>query len=264
MAKGSQDSECGFTLRRLASAAASDRERPELRGAGMLILAVDTTTPGGSVALLEDERVLGEVGLESPGTHSARLFRSIDFLAGALGRDIRAVDGYAVAAGPGSFTGIRIGLGAVKALAFASGRPIAPVSSLRALAEKLACGGTAARLVAPLLDAKKGEIYAGLFEAREGGLAEVLPQGAWAPEAFFARLPAEGLIAFGGSGLAAYGSALVERIGARALFPPRSPFIAAEVGRLGAGALRAGRGVSAAALEPLYFRRSQAEETCPS
>jgi tRNA threonylcarbamoyl adenosine modification protein YeaZ len=88
----------------------------------VLLLAVDTTTPGGSVALLEGEALLGEVGLESGATHSARLFRSVDFLLGALGREIGAVEAFAVAVGPGSFTGLRIGVAAVKSLAFASGR----------------------------------------------------------------------------------------------------------------------------------------------
>jgi len=231
------------------------------QAAAVLILAVDTTTPGGSVALLENGALLGEVNVESAATHSARLFRSIDFLAGAVGRDIRVVDGYAVAAGPGSFTGIRIGLGAVKSLAFASGRPVAPVSTLLALAEKLAADG-AAPLVCPLLDAKKGEIYAALFEARPDGLVEVLPQGAYDPGAFFARLPAGAAIAFAGSGLAAYGGELEARVGSLARFPRRSSFIAAEVGRLGAALLAAGRGLDAASLEPLYFRRSQAEEAC--
>jgi tRNA threonylcarbamoyladenosine biosynthesis protein TsaB len=228
----------------------------------MLILAVDTTTPGGSVALLEDETLLGEANVESPATHSARLFRSIDFLLGALGKDIKDVEAFAVAAGPGSFTGIRIGVGAVKSLAFASGKPVAPVSTLLALASKLAAEG--APLVCPLLDAKKEEIYAGLFEAGERGLVELIHQGAYDPEAFFARLPAQGLIAFAGSGLAAYKAKLLPHVGARARFPERSPFIAAEIGRIGVGLIRAGKGIDAAALEPLYFRRSQAEETCRS
>jgi tRNA threonylcarbamoyladenosine biosynthesis protein TsaB len=227
----------------------------------VLILAVDTTTPSGSVAFLEDGALLGEANVESPGTHSARLFRSIDFLAGALGRGVRDVDAFAVAAGPGSFTGIRIGIGTVKSLAFASGKPVAAVSTLQALAAKLADGGEG--LVAPLLDAKKDEIYAALFEARAGGLAEIVPQGAYDPDAFFARLPAGGGIAFAGSGLAACKDRLLSLVGDRARFPGRSPFIAAEVGRLGAGLLRAGQGVDAASLEPLYFRRSQAEEKCP-
>jgi tRNA threonylcarbamoyladenosine biosynthesis protein TsaB len=237
----------------------------------VLLLAVDTTTPSGSVALLEDEALLGEVGLDSGATHSARLFRSVDFLLGALGREIGAVDAFAVAAGPGSFTGLRIGIAAVKSLAFAGGKPVAPVSSLLALAAKLVGDSRADRvdpvaveergpLVCPLLDAKKDEIYAALFEAALGGLTEVLPQGAYDPDAFFSRLPAGRVIAFAGSGLAPYQDRLLARVGANARFPARTPFIAAEVARLGAAAIRSGRGVAAADLEPLYYRRSQAEE----
>jgi len=228
----------------------------------MLILAVDTTTPSGSVALLEDEKLLGEANIESAATHSARLLRAVDFLIGAHGRDVRDIDAFAVAAGPGSFTGIRIGLGAVKALAFASGRPVAPVSTLLALATKLSSDG--ARLVAPLLDAKKGEIYAALFEAGRSGLAELIPQGAYGPDAFFARLPARRVIAFAGSGLAMYRAKLLPYVRNKARFPQRSAFIAAEVGRIGRGAILQGKGVGAAELEPIYFRRSQAEETCRS
>jgi len=226
----------------------------------MIVLAVDTTTPSGSVALLEDGVLLGEVNLESPGTHSARLLRSVDFLLGVHGRDVKDVDAFAVAAGPGSFTGIRIGVGAVQSLAFASGKPVAPVSTLLALASKLAADG--ARLVCPLLDAKKDELYAALFEAGPSGLVEVIPQGAYAPDAFFARLPVRRVVSFAGSGLAVYREKLRPYVRDKARFPRRSPFIAAEVGRIGCAMVREGKGVAAAALEPLYFRRSQAEEKC--
>ena len=226
----------------------------------MLILAVDTTTPSGSVALLEDDALLGEANVESAATHSARLLRSVDFLLAAHGRDVKDLDAFAVAAGPGSFTGIRIGVGAVKSLSFASGKPVAPVSTLLALAVKLAADGP--RLVCPLLDAKKEEIYAGLFEARQAGLAELIPQGAYGPDAFFARLPARRVIAFAGSGLNAYRAKLLPYVRDKARFPRRSSFLAAEVGRIGWEILREGKGVAAAALEPLYFRRSQAEEKC--
>ena len=226
----------------------------------MLILAVDTTTPSGSVALLEDDVLLGEANVESAATHSARLLRSVDFLLGAHGRDVKDIDAFAVAAGPGSFTGIRIGVGAVKSLAFASGKPAAPVSTLLALAVKLAADGP--RLVCPLLDAKKEEIYAGLFEARRAGLAELIPQGAYTPDAFFARLPARRVIAFAGSGLAAYRARLLPYVRDKARFPRRSSFLAAEVGRIGCGMIREGKGVDAASLEPFYLRKSQAEEKC--
>lgn len=224
----------------------------------MLILAVDTTTPSGSVALAEDGALLGEAAVESAATHSARLLRSVDFLLGARGLGIQDVGAFAVAAGPGSFTGIRIGVGAVKSLAFASGRPVAPVSTLAALAAKLEGGPEA--LVCPLLDAKKGEIYAALYEAGPGGLAEIVPQGAYEPAAFLARIPAGRPVAFIGGGLDACRGAVRERLGEAARFPARSRFVAAEVARLGAAILAAGRGVEAASLEPIYYRRSQAEE----
>lgn len=224
----------------------------------MRILAVDTTTPSGSVALLENEMLRGEFCLESAGTHSARLFRAIDALLESAGLDIRGIDAFAVAAGPGSFTGIRIGLAAVKSLAFASGKPVAPVSTLVALAMKPAEEGV--RLVCPLLDAKKDEVYAALFERRRDGLAEIIPQGAYAPDAFFARLPARRVVSFIGNGLQVYGEKLRSYLRDKARFSTRSPFIAAEVGRAGFPVLGEGRGVPAAYLEPLYFRRSQAEE----
>jgi tRNA threonylcarbamoyladenosine biosynthesis protein TsaB len=224
----------------------------------MLILAVDTTTPSGSVALLRDGDLVGEFGLKAASTHSSRLLGAIDLLVRAGGSDIRAIDGYAVAAGPGSFTGIRIGLSAVKALAFASGKAVAPVSSLTALALKLA--DPPVRLACPVLDAKKGEIYAALFERRASRLAELIPQGVYDPDAFFARLPGRRVISFIGNGLILYKKKLLPYVRDKARFPQRSRFIAAEVGRLGHRMLLEGKGVGAAELEALYYRRSQAEE----
>ena len=224
----------------------------------MLILAVDTTTPIGSVALLRDMDVLGEFDLESPSTHSARLLRSVDLILQANNLEIQAVDAYAVAAGPGSFTGIRIGVTAVKSLAFASGKMVAPVSALEALASKIAASPV--RLACPILDAKRGEIYAALFEVRSGRLVEAIPQGAYDPDAFFARLPAHRVTSFVGNGLALYREKLLTYVRDKARFPRRSPFIAAEVGRLGHRFLIEGKGVAARDLEPIYFRKSQAEE----
>jgi tRNA threonylcarbamoyladenosine biosynthesis protein TsaB len=224
----------------------------------MLILAADTTTPSGSVALLRDEVVLGEVDLDTPGTHSASLLPSIDFLLRAQGLNVEAVDGFAVAAGPGSFTGIRIGLSVVKALAYASGRAVAPVSTLEALAAKLE--GPRPGLACPLLDAKRGEVYAALFELKSNLRVEIIPQAAYDPEAFLSRLPTRRVVSFIGNGLGPYRARVLAYARDKARFPKRSPFIAVEVGRLGAVALRQGRGVAARELRPLYFRKSQAEE----
>jgi tRNA threonylcarbamoyladenosine biosynthesis protein TsaB len=224
----------------------------------MHILAVDTTTPDGSAAVLENGELRIEINWTSPTTHSSRLLRSVDFILAAAGLDVRDLDGFAVAVGPGSFTGIRIGLSAIKSLAFASGKPVAPVSTLAALASKPA--PSEGRLVVPVLDAKKGEIYAALFERRGSGLVDVVPQGAYDPEEFFARLPARGPLTFVGGGLAVHSGRIRDRFGARARLSSRTPFIAAEVGLLGGTMILAGKGEPSRSVEPLYFRRSQAEE----
>ena len=153
----------------------------------MLLIALDTTTPSGSVALLEDDRVLGEIGIESSSTHSTRLLLSVDFLLKTQGVTMGDIDGFAVTPGPGSFTGLRIGLSTIKAFSFATGKPVARVSSLLALAYKHIDGGEG--LIGPMLDAKKGEIYAALYSRAGGELKEIIPQGAYAPEEFLKRLP---------------------------------------------------------------------------
>ncbi|MCX6559899.1 MAG: tRNA (adenosine(37)-N6)-threonylcarbamoyltransferase complex dimerization subunit type 1 TsaB [Candidatus Aminicenantes bacterium] len=224
----------------------------------MRILAVDTTTPSGSVALLEDERLLGEIGIESAATHSARLLLSADLLLKSHGLTIGDVDGFAVSPGPGSFTGLRIGLSTVKAFAFATGKPVAAVSSLAALAWKHR--GEKPGLFGPMLDAKKDEIYAALFEAGPGPLRTIVPEGAYAPEDFLGLIPRRRSIVFAGSGVPLCRRRLTVLLGDKARFSDRSAFIAAEIGRLGLDLLRAGRAVDAASLEPHYHRRSQAEE----
>lgn len=224
----------------------------------MRILAVDTTTWTGSVALLEDAKLVCEVNWESRSSHASRLLSSVDHVLEAGGIQIRDVDGFAVAVGPGSFTGIRIGLSTVKALAFASRKPVAAVSTLRALALKLA--GPRTDLLCPALDAKKGEIYAALYQNRAGELAEAVAQGAYAPADFFRKLRARGIIHFIGTGADVYRAEITDALGEKARFSRRSPFIGYEVGRLGYEELKNGRGLDGKDVEPLYFRKSQAEE----
>ncbi len=224
----------------------------------MRILALDTTTHSESVVLFEGPKLIAEINTEVTTTHSSRLLRAIDELLKLARIDIQAVEGYAVAAGPGSFTGIRIGLSTVKALAFASGKRIAPVSSLRALALKIAEVQT--RLLCPLLDAKKGEIFAALFEGKRHQLVEVISQGAYAPDSFFSLLPAHRVVHFIGNGVPVFREKILAYLRDKARFSDRSLFIGREVGILGQEMLKNGRGVTAEELAPLYFRKSQAEE----
>lgn len=224
----------------------------------MYILAADTTTPAGSVALLNKNKLLAEINSEAGLSHSENLLPSIDFLLKKFEMTIGEIDGLALAIGPGSFTGIRVGMSTFKSLAFASGRPVAPVSTLEAMAWKLR--HPQARLLCPMMDAKKGEVYAALFESKGFGLDEVIPQGAYNPDSFFSMLPVRRVIYFIGTGASAYHEKLFQYLGDKARFSSRSPFIAGEVGYLGYQILKKGAGQDFLDIEPLYFRRSQAEE----
>jgi tRNA threonylcarbamoyladenosine biosynthesis protein TsaB len=223
-----------------------------------LLLSVDTTIPSGSVALLEDGRLRAEINCDSKATYSERLLPSIEYVLREQNKTIRQIDAFAVAAGPGSFTGIRIGVSTVKSLAEASQKPVAPVSSLEALAMKLRRQG--GRLLCPLIDAKKGEVYAALFEEKAGGIREVIPQGVYLPAAFFARLPSRRKVSFIGSGVGLCRVQIIEQFKDLAHLSSRSPFIAHEVGLIGGKQIAEGKGIQGTHLKPLYFRRSQAEE----
>lgn len=237
----------------------SQREQEFARGSlRMLILSVDTTTFSGSVALLDRAKLLAEVNIDSSLTHSERLLAAIDFILKANRLRVQDMDGFALAAGPGSFTGIRIGLSTIKSLSFSSGKPAAAVSTLTALAWKLRHAQV--RLICPLLDAKKGEMYAGLFESKGSELKEVIAQGAYPPDRFLSLLPSHRVIFFIGNGVDVYRDKIFDYVKDKARFPHRSPFIAYEVGLIGYDLLRRKKGVNSQGLEPIYFRKSQAEK----
>lgn len=222
------------------------------------LLGVDTTTPTGSAALLRGSKLLAEINQDSPTTFSERLLPAIQFLLKSNDLALQDVKGYAVAVGPGSFTGIRIGMSTIKSFSFSSGMPIAPVSTLEALARKIQPRED--RLICPILDAKKNEVYAALFQAKAEGLSEIIPQGAYSPDALFSRLPGRRVIHFIGSGVDVHRSALFRYFKDKARFPKRTPYIAYEVGLIGYEILRRGAGKDMHGIEPLYLRRSQAEE----
>ena len=225
---------------------------------GALLLAVDTTTPSGSVALLRGYELVAEVNQDSLATFSQRLLPSIRFLLESNELAIQDVEGFAVTVGPGSFTGIRIGLSTIKSLAYPSGKPIAPVSTLEALAKKIQYPQN--RLICPLLNAKKNEVYAALFESGEGTCRALIPQGAYSPDALFSRLPTHRIIHFIGSGVEVHRPLLFRYLKDKARISRRSSFIAYEVGSIGYEILRKNRGQGIHELKPLYLRKSQAEE----
>ncbi|HEX8910182.1 MAG TPA: tRNA (adenosine(37)-N6)-threonylcarbamoyltransferase complex dimerization subunit type 1 TsaB, partial [Anaeromyxobacteraceae bacterium] len=174
----------------------------------MLIAALDTSTLTLSCALCElaagEVRLVAERTEHAParpgpqgptGGHGGRLPGVLQELLLAAGRRLPEVEGYAVGLGPGSFTGLRIGLATWKGLAYANQRPIAGASSLAALALAAAGAAGPGALLVPLLDAKKGEVYAGFYRALGEGVEAAAPEAALPPHALAAR--AEALAAEG-------------------------------------------------------------------
>ena len=222
----------------------------------MRILAVETSTLAGGAALLDGDRLVGEYVLNIRATHSERLMAAVDHLLHLSGWELGQLEGLAVAIGPGSFTGLRIGISAVKGLALGLGIPVAAVPTLDALAATLPF---AAHPVCPVLDAKKGEVYASLYHWSGDAMSRDWEYLAVAPEALCDRL--RGPVIFVGDAVETLGGLLRARLGDNARFAPaarRQPSPGC-VGALGHALLLAGQTVDASALTPLYLRPSEAE-----
>ena len=136
----------------------------------LLILALDTTTRTGSIAVTDDNRVLALVPGDASRTHGERLPAEIAETLDRARVSREQLDLLAVAAGPGGFTGLRIGLAAIQGLAMALNKPVAGVSVLDALAEQIV--GTDATIIVPWMDAQRGDVYATLIDAHSRATIE--------------------------------------------------------------------------------------------
>lgn len=223
----------------------------------MKILAVDTSTRTGSAAVLEDDTMVAELQVSSSETHAKRLMTVIDATLHLAGLGLEALDAFAVTIGPGSFTGLRIGISAVKGLAFATGKPVTGVSTLDALAYQFPWFPD---LVCPLLDARKGEVYTALYRcgAREA-LEKVSSDCAVRPKEWLAGI--QGVCLFVGDGAVAYKETIEDILGQRARFAPfylHAPR-ASVVGALGLEQIKRAETADVSELVPLYIRKSDAE-----
>ena len=137
----------------------------------MKILALDSTAKVASVALCEDDRLLGELTLNNGNTHSQTLLPMVEFLLDKFELSPADVDLFAVAAGPGSFTGVRIGAATVKGFAHRKNKPCIGVSTLEALARNLAFGED--KIIIPVMDARRGQFYTAKFALRGGKIDRI-------------------------------------------------------------------------------------------
>jgi len=219
-----------------------------------LLLALESATAAVSVALLRGHDLLDEISADE-GPAAATLLPAIDALLERAGVAVADLEAFAISIGPGSFTSLRVGIATLKGLAFASDAPVLAVSTLAALA---CAAGPTDRLVVPLLDARRGELYAAGYSAR-AGWETVVPEGVYTPEALAARLTTPCVLV--GEGVALCGDAIAARLGGdvERLPPPEGNARARYVGALGVEQLERGAWVSAAQVAPHYLRRAEAE-----
>jgi tRNA threonylcarbamoyladenosine biosynthesis protein TsaB len=236
----------------------------------MIILGFETSTPAGSVAIVEDRHLLGERRWKTGKGHAERLIQEVDHLLKELSIPIKAVDGYAVTVGPGSFTGLRVSLATVKGLAMAMERPVVPVSTLEALARNVpaslhpahppAAAGLQVGQVCPLLDAGREEVYAALFR-RDGkdDWTRLLPDQIISAGDLLKQLSRPTL--FIGEGAARYETAIRRAMGKDSVFaaPEMMEPSAATVAGIGLSRLLRGETAQAKEVVPVYLRRPDAQ-----
>lgn len=219
-------------------------------------LTIQTATPGGSVALSEGDRLLGEMCLNTSRTAADWLLEAIDGLLARAGFTLESLHAFGVVAGPGAFTGLRVGLATVKGLALAVDRPVVAVSSLECLAQQVPF---CAMPVCVMLDARKKEVYAANY-IRQGARMVLLDEEVViAPEAFLAGCSSDTL--FIGNGATVYRTLIARQMGPRAHFLsgfydlPRAGLAAQLVLR----DWQEGKALVADQVCPRYIRPSEAE-----
>jgi tRNA threonylcarbamoyladenosine biosynthesis protein TsaB len=221
------------------------------------ILAIDTSTRVGSIALVEGPLLKAQNILDIRATHNQRLLPGIERILTDAGWSLDDLDGFAVSLGPGSFTGLRIGLSIVKGLAWATGKPLVGVPTLDGLAANVSF---VPYMICPILDARKGEIYAALYRQGDEGIPERLTSYmAIKPEEMLALISETTVII--GDGLLSHGDYLRRELGnLLVLAPPHLSVIhASSVAWLGWHRLRSGEFEDVSSCTPLYVRPSEAE-----
>lgn len=219
----------------------------------MVILSLDTTTRAGSAALMRDGRVVREQASDASKPQAARLPGELATLLAAEHVALREIDALAVGIGPGSFTGLRVGIATMQGLAVATGRPLFGVSGLDALAS-LASRGSA-DCVATWVDAWRGEVYGAVYN----GGRELEPPTVARPETLLDRLGGKQTL-FTGDGAAVHRDVIRAALGDRARFTdPVAPLLAGAMAALAANTFQAGQRPRPHAIRPMYVRRSDAE-----
>lgn len=225
----------------------------------MRILALDSSGMVASVAVVEEEQVLAEYTMNYKKTHSQTLLPMLDEIVKQIELDLNIIDAIAVAAGPGSFTGLRIGSATAKGLGLALDKPIIPVPTVDGLAYNLY---GVESLICPLMDARRNQVYTGLYTFEDGRMIKVMPQEATGITDIIDRINKENKqVIFLGDGVPVYKETIEAQLQVSYYFAPAhlARQRASAVGVLAEIYYKEGQVENAGDHKPEYLRLSQAE-----
>lgn len=223
----------------------------------MLIFGIDTCCMAATAAVMSDDRLVAQTIQNNKKTHSQRILPMIEHMLEQAEVSLSDVDAFAAAVGPGSFTGVRIGVATAKALAHAVDKPCVAVSTLHALANNVSFFDG---IICPIMDARRNQVYNALF--RGGSLERMTEDRALSIDALLEELKdTEEKVIFLGDGVPVFADAIKEALPNRAVFAQRMNLmnLAASVAEIGSLMYLRGETVSYTDLVPQYLRLSQAE-----
>jgi tRNA threonylcarbamoyladenosine biosynthesis protein TsaB len=228
----------------------------------MYILAADTASRSCSVAIICDDILVAEMTLHLRQTHSKHLLEMIHRIMMISGLRFSDLDGFAINRGPGSFTGIRIGISCMKGLAYALDKPIVGISSLETLATQAMVSSLVSahgQMICPVLDARKQEVYIGLFELDGNRLIQKQKEGVCRPEQIGGIV--KGPCIFIGEGATRYKEIITSLLGNLSTFAPsfQNYINARTIAYLSLQRFNKNDPDTIAALNPAYIRKSDAE-----
>lgn len=224
----------------------------------MKVLSVDTSSLVATCAVVDEEKVLGEYTLNQDMTHSERLIPMIKVVMDSLGLEPKDIDLFAAASGPGSFTGLRIGLATIKGLAHVADKPVLGISTLEALAFNIPWG----EVVIPIMDARRDRVFTGIYSWGNGKLEDILKPTILEIDELLDFIDDNYEdVMFNGDGTNVFKERIVNRLGEKALFAPISLNMAraSSVGELALLKWNEGKRENYFELVPDYLRESQAQ-----
>ena len=225
----------------------------------MKFLAIDSSGLVASVALLEEDTIVGQYTINSKQTHSQTLLPMIDHMLTMAGRDISEMDYIAVAAGPGSFTGLRIGAATAKGLAAAVNIPIVGVSTLEALAYHLS---ETTDIICPIMDARRSQVYTAVYSCEHGNLQVIeQPKARPVTEVIDLLNKLGKPVVFVGDAICVYDQVIQDKISVPCRYANAKDRLQSAdcVALLGARYAAENKAIKAAEFAPEYLRLSQAE-----